>query len=350
MDVEFLIIGQGLAGSTLVLELLKRERRVLVVDRQDAGSSSRVAAGLVTPLTGKGLNPAWRQTEYLPKARAFYHWLEKESGRRFYHKTPVVRLFGTEKEYEKWKRKERDLDEWAFDVGKVKGPFKTEYGAIEMPAGGWLDTVKFLQVVKDQLMDAGVWREGEFSEEEVVFEGGRVTWRDVTADKIILCQGAYGLGGVMGYDGWFRDVPHRSAKGEILSIWVGGIDDESRRYHCNGWLAPREGDMWKAGANYDWENLDSNPTDEGKEEVLCKIRTWLKEGDVPIEVIGHEAGVRPIIRNSRPVIGFHPEMPNVGFFNGLGSKGSLMAPAVAEHFAHYLCGECELDEQLKLDF
>ena len=70
--------------------------------------------------------------------------------------------------------------------------------------------------------------------------------------------------------------------------------------------------------------------------------------DVPMEVIDHEAGIRPIIRNSRPVVGFHPEIPQVGFFNGLGSKGSLMAPAVAEHFAAYLCGESELDEELGL--
>jgi len=67
-----------------------------------------------------------------------------------------------------------------------------------------------------------------------------------------------------------------------------------------------------------------------------------------MEVIGHEAGIRPIVRNSMPVVGFHPEMKEVGFFNGLGSKGSLMAPAVAEHFASYLNGECELDEELTL--
>ena len=64
MKVDFLIIGQGIAGSTLALELLKREKTVLVVDRQDAGSSTRVAAGLVTPLTGKGMNAAWRQEQY----------------------------------------------------------------------------------------------------------------------------------------------------------------------------------------------------------------------------------------------------------------------------------------------
>ena len=347
MSVEFLIIGQGLAGSTLALELLRREKSVLVVDRQDAGSSSRVAAGLITPLTGKGLNPAWRQGEYLHKAVAYYHALEKESVRKFYHKTPVIRLFATEKERGKWLHKGLEHDRWAYDLGRVEGPFKTSHGGIEMPDGAWLDTLAFLHVVKDRLLDADAWREGDFSEDEVVFKNSRVQWQDVTADKIILCQGAYGLEGVEKVGGWFRDVPHRSAKGEVLSMWVDGLD-ESKRYHCNGWLAPRGGGMWKAGANYDWLNLDSKPTEAGETEVIEKLKTWLDEESVPMEIIEHEAGVRPIIRNSRPVIGFHPEMPNVGFFNGLGSKGSLMAPAVAEHFAAYLCGECGLDEELEL--
>ncbi|MDC0088282.1 FAD-dependent oxidoreductase [Akkermansiaceae bacterium] len=147
---------------------------------------------------------------------------------------------------------------------------------------------------------------------------------------------------------WFSYVPHRSAKGEILTLKIKGLDS-SVRYHANGWLAPRGNDCWKAGASYDWVNLDSEPTQEGRDEVLARLETWLSK-DLEIEVVDHAAGVRPIIRNSRPVIGFHPDRPQLGFFNGLGSKGTLMAPAVAEHFAMHLCGKCELDEELDFHF
>lgn len=349
MQVEYLIIGQGLAGSALAMELLARDRKILVVDRQDPGASSRVAAGLVTPLTGKGMNPALHQREYLDIARRYYHQLEKESGRKLYYATPVVRIFLTEKERQKWENKRRDYDEWAFDGEEVKEPLKKGFGSIEMPDGAWLDTQAYLHVVQDKLLDAGSWREADFSESDIEMTPEGVVWQDVSAEKIILCQGAYGLAGIEKEDGWFSYVPHRSAKGEILSLWVDGLD-ESKRYHANGWLAPRQGGLWKAGANYDWKNLDSVPSEAGREEVLDKLRTWINEEKVPMEVIEHEAGIRPIIRNSRPVVGFHPQLPHVGFFNGLGSKGTLVAPAVAAHFAAYLCGECELDSELKLDF
>ncbi len=350
MNVDFLIIGQGLAGSTLAVELLKRGHSVLVVDRQDGTGSTRIAAGLITPLTGKGMNPAWRQQHYLPKAVTFYHALEKESGRKLYHSTPVVRVFASEKERDKWRGKKDELGHWAHELPEIEGPFQHEFGGVEMPDGAWLDTLAFLHVVKDKLIDASAWREAAFAEEDVSFIGGKVHWQDVVAEKVILCQGAYGLKGVDDYQGWFSHINHRSAKGEILNVWIDELD-EARRYHCNGWLAPREGGMWKAGANYDWKHMNAIPTEEGKLEVIEKLNTWVNLSggkDVPMEVIGHEAGIRPIVRNSMPVVGFHPEMAEVGFFNGLGSKGSLMAPAVAEHFAAHLSGECDLDDELKL--
>ena len=169
MNVDFLIIGQGLAGSTLAVELLKRRRSILVVDRQDGTGSTRIAAGLITPLTGKGMNPAWRQQYYLPKALEFYHALEQESGRKLYHPTPVVRVFASERERKKWRNKQDQLEQWAHEVPRVDGPFRHDFGGIEMQDGAWLDTLAFLHVVQDKLIDADSWREAAFSEQDVSF-------------------------------------------------------------------------------------------------------------------------------------------------------------------------------------
>ncbi|NWK57080.1 FAD-binding oxidoreductase [Verrucomicrobiaceae bacterium N1E253] len=337
-QVDYLVMGQGLAGSCLAMHLLDRGKSVMVVDRKDKGASSRVAAGLVTPLTGKGLNPAWRQDACLHYAEEFYHRLEIRSGRKFYHSQPVVRILGDEKQRGKWLAKDDEVRRWGemTDRATVEAP----WGALRMESGAWLDTKVFLRVAMERLIRHEAWMEGEFSQEDVSFESGWVQWQGVEARRLILCLGAYGLGG----DGWFGDLPHRSAKGEVLTLWLDGMD-ESSRYHADGWIAPRGGGVWKGGANYNWDQLDSIPSEEGKEEVLTKLKRWVP---VPFEVIDHEAGVRPIIRNSQPVVGMHPDLESVGFFNGLGSKGSLMAPYVARHFAEYLCGEHQLDPDLDL--
>lgn len=349
-EVDVIIVGQGLAGSSLAYELVKRGQKVVVVDRGDEGSSSRVAAGLITPLTGKGLNPAWRQAEYLVKAIAHYQELEGQSGKRFYFAQPVLRLFLSDKEKQKWVGKEGPESCWAEAGGEIPEGLMSDHGSIKMPDGAWVDTVTYLSVVKDLLVKEGSFIDADFMEREVSFEGGKVKWRNVLATRIILCQGVYGLSDLGAErcesSSWFDDVEHRSAKGEILTLKIKNLDG-GIRYHANGWLAPRGNGEWKAGASYDWGSLDSVPTEDGRKEVLARLRTWLSE-DVDIDVVAHSAGVRPIIRSSRPVIAFHKERSEVGFFNGLGSKGTLMAPAVAEHLAMYLCGECELDEELAL--
>ncbi|MGJ8677793.1 MAG: FAD-dependent oxidoreductase [Akkermansiaceae bacterium] len=343
--VDFLIVGQGLAGSTLAYELLKRGKEIMVLDRGDRGSSSRVAAGLITPLTGKGMNPAWRQNEYLPKAAEHYREIEGLSGKDFYHSHDTVRLFRSEKEKLKWLSKDAEHEIWA--QYSDEDDFGIGHGSLIMPQGAWLNTPVYLKSVKEILQQNDAFRDADFHEDQVEHREDGILWEDVYAAKIIICLGAYGLGESLENNNrhtWFADVPHRSAKGEILSLKVKGLNQD-KRYHAAGWMAPRGNDIWRAGASYDWNNLNSEPTSEGRQKVMDQLKKWLPN-DLQIEVTAHEAGVRPIIRNSRPVVLIHPTMRNVSCFNGLGSKGVLMAPAVARSFASYLCGEAELDKEL----
>ena len=53
--MNVLIIGQGIAGSCLAWELKRRGADFTIADRPIAETASRVAAGLVNPLTGRAL-------------------------------------------------------------------------------------------------------------------------------------------------------------------------------------------------------------------------------------------------------------------------------------------------------
>jgi len=70
MQVDFLIVGQGLAGSLLAKELLRRGRTVHVVDDRWKSSSSQVAAGLMTPLTGRRFTLTKDYPELFASAKA----------------------------------------------------------------------------------------------------------------------------------------------------------------------------------------------------------------------------------------------------------------------------------------
>ncbi|MGJ8673936.1 NAD(P)/FAD-dependent oxidoreductase [Rubritalea sp.] len=341
MRVDYIIVGQGLAGSALAMALLRRGKSLLVIDQNDPDAATRVAAGLVTTLAGKGMNPAWRQAEYLPQAMQYYQRLEAESGSQFFFPHPVLRLFSDDKEAKKFDRKMSVISDW---VGEEAAEINTDqvhgsFGGFEMAHGGRLDTVKYLAVVRSILEKDAVFLEESFTENDLSYTEGKVRWRDYSAKRVILCQGYAGLA-----KGAFSYLPHRSAKGEMLTVRVESLDSD-RVLNRNGWMVPLGNNEWRAGATYEWEDLSTTPTEAGRLALEKKVRDLIS---LPFETMKHEVGVRPIIQRSQPVVGMHPEQKALGFFNGLGSKGVITAPSVAEHFADVLEGDTELDPELSI--
>lgn len=306
---QWTIVGQGLAGTCLAWELWQRGADFRLLDREKGGAS-RVAAGLVNPVTGRNFEPSARIAEFLPEAMAFYRVVEKLIQRKVWHPMPVLRLAASEKEWQKIQAKcaQPDVARW---VSAGPRPEDGWLGAIELSGGGRLDTRVFLDGSREFFQTRGFYQKSDASQGQ---DDCRTIW----------CAGAAGL--MSGNYG-----PHRCAKGEILSIETRGWDESRIRVGAGGWLVPLGMGKFKAGSTYEWEQLDETPTGAGRKRVL-EIIHRLGGGD--FRVVAHEAGVRPILRRSEPLIG--PTDGGGWMFNGLGSKGSLYAPGMARRLATWL--------------
>ncbi len=301
------IVGQGLAGTCLAWELWQRGVPFTLLDR-GSGGSSRVAAGMVNPITGKNFEPSWRIAEFLPQATDFYARVEERIGRKIWFPFPVLRLAGSEKEWAKIVSKlgEPSVAPWV--DGEVAAP-PGWVGAVNVRGGGRLDTLAFMDRSRKFFEELGCYQAGEAS---------------TSGPNMIWCDGSAGL-----MEGKFG--PHRCAKGEILTVHAPAWDDTRIRIGAGGWLVPVGGGRFKIGSTYEWQELNEIPTAMGLERVR-EIAARLGGGD--FEVIGHDAGVRPILRRSQPLIG--PLDDGGWMFNALGSKGSLYAPGMARRLANWL--------------
>ena len=296
-----LIVGQGLAGSCLAWEFLRRGVPFRIADL-GTGGSSRVAAGLINPITGKNFEPSWRIAEFYPQAIAFYRKLEEEFGETLWHPLPVLRLASSEKE---WAKISTKLDmpgvrPWLGAVHAMPAGFR---GGVELLGGGWLDTRKFLELSAARFRELGPWEDA--------------------GNPRIRCEGAAGLiAGSMG--------GHRCAKGEILTVRADWPETHIR-IGAGGWLVPIGGGCFRVGSTYDWDNLDEQATAAGHDRITA-IAARLGGSD--FEVIAHVAGIRPILRRSQPLVG--KDESGDWFFNGLGSKGTLYAPGMAAMLADWI--------------
>lgn len=319
--MEWMIVGQGLAGTCLAWEFWKRGVPFSLMDRE-AGGSSRVAAGMINPITGKNFQPSDRIGEFLPQAMEFYAGVEERIERTVWHPLPVLRLADSEKEWSKMLSKSTrpEVIPWLLNDGS---PVTVDgwTGALELSGGGRLDTRTFLDASREFFRHRGIYQQAD------VLVNGSGAGR-------IWCEGAVGL--MLG-----RFGPHRCAKGEILTLKADNWDQTHIRIGAGGWLVPLGGCLFKAGSTYEWNELNEVPSAAGRTRVE-QIAERLGGSD--FDVVDHEAGIRPILRRSEPLIG--PINQGDWMFNGLGSKGSLYAPGIARRLADWITRGTEPESEV----
>ncbi len=344
MKTDFLIVGQGLAGSLLAWHLLEAGRRVLVVDRDEEDSSSKVAAGLVTPLAGARFHLPPGLGERLDYARGFYWRLEESSGQALFHHRRIARLFRDEGEAALWSERAGAGDPGyarfhaplEIDAARFSAPF----GGFEMKEGGWLDVPAFLELTRQHLLERASYAIGRVDSAEVSVSRDAVRWKRVEAGKVVFCEGWRG-----GDNRFFDWIPVRGTGGDILDLEIPGISGEDRIVNKGGWLLPLGGGRFRAGSTYRRGAAPIGPDAAAREEVLAKVAAITP---LPATVSGHRCALRPTIRRSQVFMGSHPSIGRVAFFNGLGSKGALNGPWHAERLASHLVSGAALPEEANL--
>ncbi|MEQ1650494.1 MAG: FAD-dependent oxidoreductase [Hyphomicrobiaceae bacterium] len=339
---DTIIVGQGLAGTTLAWRLVDAGQRVLMFDPAEAVTSSKIAAGLITPITGQRLALSWRVNEFLAVARAFYASIEQRTGQRFFYERRAVRLLQSVEERMQWAKRAGQPAYQAFLSEMQPEPLiasevaGSDGGGFEMRAAQ-LDVAAYLAASRGMLPNETAALDWS---RDVVFETSHISVLGHRCRRLISCEGF-----AASRNPFFPMLQFKAAKGEILTVRFHAPMPE-RTLHCGIWIAPTaEADVFRVGATYDWERLDQVPTVAARAELEGKLRALVR---VPFTVLDHHAAVRPIIYLSEAVMGLHPTHERLGVFNGLGSKGSLHAPWFAKCFADLLIDGAALPDEVDL--
>lgn len=345
MGSRILIIGQGLAGTALAWRLHERGITFLIVDRDEELTSSKVAAGLVTPITGMRLNLNWRYETLYPEALAFYRRLEVEMDESFYHEVPIVRLLRDEKAVSLWKKRCLQPEVQPYLKPSIEllvddSIFDNPYGGFQQQQSGWLDTAAFLKASRTFFRGLDSWQCGEVNVDSLLVSESGVSWNGGLFSHVVWCTGWQAA-----QHPWFDWVPFQSARGTVLSVQAetGG---EQRIINRGCWLLPRADGSLRVGPTYELDFQDPHtPSPEALSGLEKKLGGLLK---TPFTVTGSQTGVRPIIKGHEALIGRHPARPQIAFLNGLGSKGVLRAPWVARQLVEHLLDGAAIESSLDL--
>jgi glycine/D-amino acid oxidase-like deaminating enzyme len=343
-EFDYIIIGQGIAGSVLTFQLMEAGKKILVIDENHPQTSSKIAAGLCNPVVFKRLTKSWMVDTVLPIAVNFYNNQEQLLGNNFYQEIPIYKLFVDEKENSFWKQKSNEPELFDWISNKNESPFNenfitTPFGASKVLQSGFLRTKKWLQAFQEYLIKNNAFIESKFDYADVKLSENNVSWKNYKAKGIIFCEGYKNIN-----NPYFNHLPFKLTKGEVLRVNFENLT-LSAAINKGVFILPYDG-AYKLGATYNWDETDENTTEKAKNELLNKAQKFIKD---TIIVKTHEAGIRPTVSDRRPLLGEHPQHKKIFIFNGLGTKGVMLAPWLAQKLVQYLLYSKPLPEEVDIN-
>lgn len=337
--IDFIIVGQGLAGTLLAYDLIELGKSVIIIDTHLKASASRVAAGLINPISMKRCIPAM-PTNYLTTAFNRYSDLEDKLNSRFLFKKPLLRLFDSFETKDLWidkyENKQMDLYIDKFCAVNTFSFLKDEFSSAIVKPAGYLDLKEFLTVSREYFKENRMLLEEKFNFSE--FNDRSISYKNLKADKIVFCDGFR-----IKENPFFDYLPIAPTKGELMQIKIPSIENFDKIISKGIYIIPNDDYIYTVGATYNRDDLTENLTKDGQQFLKDKLDEVL---NVDYEIISSVAGVRPTVKDREPLIGMHKEFNNIGVFNGLGARGVLNAPHFSKEFSKGLIS----DSIYKFDF
>ncbi|PSL01450.1 NAD(P)/FAD-dependent oxidoreductase [Cecembia rubra] len=344
MEVDFLLIGQGLAGTALSYRMAENGLSFIIYDTPAANVSSRVAAGLYNPVTGKKMVRTWLADRLFPEIEPFYQSLEEFLGKRFLVQKQIYRPFLNIEEQNEWMGHSGDpfLQPY-FEKIFTREVYKeviNPYGGILLKNSGYLEIPVLLDAYAKRMVDAGFLRQEYFDEEVLLVDNEGVRYKDVKAKGIIFCNG---LGAMKSH--FFSNLPFAPVKGEIMDIQQEFHPEEI--INRGVFRISLSNGLHRVGSTYSWHDLELGPTERGKNEILEKLDKLVKLKER--QIVRHVHGLRPATKDRRPFLGKHPSFKNVYIFNGFGAKGVSLIPYFSKVFMELLIEgkEPEIEANIK---
>jgi len=331
IETDVIIVGQGIAGTVLALSYIQKGYSVCVISNNELSNSSRVAAGIWNPIVFKRLTKTWMADELIPFAKQFYLFAEKTLKVPLYTERQILKPFTENQEEQFWLKKSisdnQYLENAIYNNYQISSK-KTIISYSLVKQAGNINLTSLLNEAKTFIVNKHHYLNTEFNFNNLIINEDAITYQNIQAKQIVFCEGY-----LMAKNPYFNWIPLKPAKGETLTIRSKDINLGNVIFNKGFYILPLGEDLYKIGATYEWENLNDNPSEKGKEELISKISASITNS---FEILKHEAGVRPSVIDRRPVVGKHPEYHNVSIFNGFGTKGVIIAPYFADYIIKYL--------------
>lgn len=338
---KYILVGQGLAAYVIAHKLQSKNIEFTMIGKPGLSNSSLVAAGIWNPIVFKRLTKSWMAEQLLFSLENFYKDCEEKLKTKLVTRRKLIRPFSEEQEIKLWLKKAKNemaefLSQEVFSEDKAKYlncPMPLGFG--EVLGAGSLDIKTFIDESRKYF--GNNVKEELFVYQDLIINKEKLRYHELETDGIIFCEGH-----LIKENPFFNYIPMKPVKGEVLDVRFSELQFKNAIISKGGFLMDTLNGEYKAGSTFNWEELNDRPSEKGKEEIEKKIRQITER---EFTIIQHKAGIRPSVIDRRPVMGVHPEFNALYVFNGLGTKGVMLAPFLADNFVNFMLNSEALNSE-----
>lgn len=344
-NVDYLIVGQGLAGTLLGHFLEQANQHVAIVDNQHEGAASKVAAGIINPITGRRYVKSWLIEELFPFADQTYRSLEQQLDIQFYHAVAVLRALMNHQEQDDWEERRllTSYQKYMIETSALenyKKHINLAYAYGEVRPAAQVEIHKLIEAYREKwCMEAKLLSE-VFDFPLLISEKSLFQYKEIRAKRIIFCEGASAKA-----NPFFNYLPFGKNKGEALIVRIPDVRFNKLLKQGIFIVPLSESDTYWIGAANEWNYQNDQVSEKGRQYLVERLKNILT---VPFEIMAHKAALRPVMKDRRPILGEHTEHSGMYIFNGLGTKGASLAPYFANHFTEHLTKEMPLMSEVDI--
>ncbi|GAB3347275.1 FAD-dependent oxidoreductase [Arachidicoccus ginsenosidivorans] len=354
--VDVIIVGQGIAGTLLSFELMEAGLSVMVVDATGLAGASRVASGVINPVTGRRVVETWKIAALLPLATSCYQRISSLLGIATVAKPlDILAVHGSIQMQEAFNKRLQQGSTYLKSVPNEEDYhtfFKMRDGLHGISPAILIDLQNLFTAYRAYLIENNKLISAHFdwnalqlpdsSQSSFVYQKEGIS---LSSKWVIAAEGI-----TSGQNPYFEQVAFRYNKGEALIISVPGLPREQiykLRYSLVPWGDNQtDENLFWVGSSYQWDYKDDQPSVNFKEAVTAFLDAELL---LPYQITDHLAAIRPASVNRRPFAGVHKDYPRLGLLNGLGTKGCSLAPYLARAWRDYIMEGKPFDLEVALE-
>ena len=328
--IDYLIVGQGIVGTWLSYYAMQAGKTFLVINDNKKNAASKVASGVINPVTGRRIVQTWMIDTLLPFALDAYQNIGRALGIEIVKQAPVVMIHPSAQMQESFEYRYHHENVYlqknnAADFIKL---MHTPFGTGQINQSIWIDLNNLITAWTKKLQTNHQYIEAQFENKDLSSLKDGVLWKGILAKYILFSDGVHSM-----ENDYFKWLPFAPNKGEALIVEIKDLPNQSI-YKNTLSIVPWKEQLFWVGSNYEWDYESIAPTVAFRTKTEAVLKQLLK---IPFKVVDHIVGLRPANKDRRPFVGMHPIYPAIGTCNGMGTKGCSLAP----YFAHALIACCE---------